>query len=255
MACDATRAPLHISSRRFGFPSTCITASDCCDGNASILFLFHFNYWREIKSYMRYKRYYLAWQHSEEKNNNRRTQMLLVSSDNSRDFLRLKKKIIHYYKVLAVANRRTGNVVDIDLLSLRVMFKGTRLQGVGWSGFIKCKHFQERNSLKWEKSREWEMREGLSANEKRKREQLLFFFFFFFNSSSHLLLCSQLRIDERVCWMMELFSPGGGGCSPCLWLWHETMGSGPGPTLPEHCVDKDEAPTTALAPLPVTTPT
>lgn len=55
--------------------------------------------------------------------------------------------------------------------------------------------------------------------------------------------------------MMKLFSPDGGGgggggdggCSPFLWLKHETVGSSPGPMLPERCVDDDEAPTTAFS--------
>lgn len=55
------------------------------------------------------------------------------------------------------------------------MFKSIRLLGVDWSGFIKCKHSQLRHSLKWEKSRELEMRERQEANEKRKREQFLCF--------------------------------------------------------------------------------
>lgn len=58
-------------------------------------------------------------------------EMLLVSSHSSREF-EVKKKI-HYYQVLVIANRPTGNIVDIDLLGLRIMFKGIRHQGVGWS--------------------------------------------------------------------------------------------------------------------------
>lgn len=182
-----------------------------------------------------------------------RTQMLPVSSDNSREFLKLKKKSL--LQSFSDGEQTVRERSDIDLLRLRVMFKSIRLQGVDWSGFIKCKHFQERHSLKWEKSRELGMRKRQKANEKRKREQFLCFkkkrrkFL-----EPSLLLCSQLRIDERVCWMMELFSLSG-GCSPCVWLWHETMGSSPRPTLPEHCVDKDVAPTTAVALVPATTPT
>lgn len=41
------------------------------------------------------------------------------------------KKKIHCSKVLVIANRRTGNVVDIDLLRLKIMFKGIRFQGEG----------------------------------------------------------------------------------------------------------------------------
>lgn len=54
--------------------------------------------------------------------------------------------MINYYNVLEIANIRSRNVVDIDLLRLRIMFKGIKLQGVGWSGFIKCKHFQEKKN-------------------------------------------------------------------------------------------------------------
>lgn len=107
--CDAARPPRPFSSLHFGFPSTCITVSDGCDWECELFVLLHCNYCREIKRYVRYKRYNLAWQHPEEKTY-WRAQILLVSSDNSREFLRLKKKI-HYYKVLAIANRRTGNVV------------------------------------------------------------------------------------------------------------------------------------------------
>lgn len=37
-------------------------------------------------------------------------------------------KIIHYFKVKAVANRQRGNVIDIDLLRLRVVFKDIRVK-------------------------------------------------------------------------------------------------------------------------------
>lgn len=68
------------------------------------------------------------------------------------------------------------------------------------------------------------MRERWKAAEGRKRGRFayrffyyFFFFFLFLFLEPSLLLCGQLRIDERACWMMELFGLGG-GCSPRLWL-------------------------------------
>ena len=67
-----------------------------------------------------------------------------------------KNSLLQSFSDCKQTDRERG---DIDLLRLRIMFKGIRLQGVGWSGFIKCKHFQERNSLKSEKSGQWRLRE------------------------------------------------------------------------------------------------
>lgn len=106
--------------------------------------------------------------------------------------------------------------------------------GSGLVCFIKCKHFQLRNSSKWEKS--IAMADGIDRKPMRKERAnnscFSFFHFFCFKFLKlSLLLCSQLRIDDRVCWMMELFSHDG-GCIPWLWLWHETMASSPWCSLP-----------------------
>lgn len=68
--------------------------------------------------------------------------MLPVSSDNSREFLKLKKKSL--LQSFSDGEQTVRERSDIDLLRPRVMFKSIRLQGVDWSGFIKCKHFQVR---------------------------------------------------------------------------------------------------------------
>ncbi len=152
--CDATRPPRPISSLHFGFPSTCIIVSDGCDWECELFVLLHCNYWHEINRCMTYKRYYLAWQHPEEKPTGG-PRCCWFHQTTPESFWE-KNSLLQSFSDCEQTDRERS---DIDLLRLRIMFKGVRLQGVGWSGFIKCKHFQERNSLKWEKSREWEMRE------------------------------------------------------------------------------------------------
>lgn len=49
--------------------------------------------------------------------------------------------------------------------------------------------------------------------------------------------------------MMELFSSGGCVSGSDM----KPRAAAPGPTLPEPCVDEDEAPAAALAPAPTTT--
>ena len=92
--------------------------------------------------------------------------------------------------------------------------------------------------------------------ERDKKKRTIHVDSFFFLEPS-LQLCSQLGMDERVCWMMELLGPGGGCSAPPppvpgsdMKLWAAARG----PALPESCVDKDEA-AAALAPAPVTTHT
>lgn len=141
-----------------------------------LLWAFHYfytyNYWREIKSYIRYKRCYLAQQHSEEKpaEGPRCCRFHQTTPESSWS---LKKKTL--LQSFSNGEQTVRERSDIDLLRPRIMFKSIRLQGVDWSGFIKCKHFQVRHSLKWEKSRELGMRKRQKANEKRKREQFLCF--------------------------------------------------------------------------------
>ncbi|CAB1456948.1 unnamed protein product [Pleuronectes platessa] len=93
-------------------------------------------------------------------------------------------------------------------------------------------------------------REKANKNKKGGEKQFMRGFFSFFLEPS-LRLCSQLGMDEHVCWMMELLRPGG-GCSPLvsgsdMKLWAAARG----PTLPESRVDKDEA-AAASAPAPAT---